>query len=460
MSVDVELITDEQQQRVLATEEGQFSDLKAIEVSPAKLTRHISALANSDGGELFIGIDEVGDDKKRVWRGFKDQESANSHLQTFEAIFPLGQDFGYTFLRCQGAHGILLQIDVKKTQDIKRSSNGTIYIRRGAQSLPVTTPEAIRQLEYTKGLSSFESELTRASADVISNSLPIIGFMLEVIPTAEPLMWLQKQTLVRDNRATVAGVLLFSEEPQAILPKRCGIKIYRYKTREMEGFRDALVFDPITIEGCLYEQIERAVSVTIETVEDIPKLGDTALESIKYPQEALQEIITNAVLHRDYSIADDVHIRIFDNRIEIQSPGRLPAHVTPENILEERFARNGTIVRLLNKFPNPPNKDVGEGLNTAYAAMNRLGLKEPIVTEKENSVLVFIRHERLASPEVAIVEYLQSHETIKNQQARRICHIDGDYKIKNIFQDMSDKGLIEKVPGTRTSSTAYRLPKT
>src|SRR6202043_1965483 len=103
-------------------------------------------------------------------------------------------------------------------------------------------------------------------------------------------------------------------------------------------------------------------------------------EQIKYPQEAIQEIITNAVLHRDYSIADDVHIRIFDNRIEVQSPGRLPAHVTPENILEERFARNGTIVRLLNKFPNAPNKDVGEGLNTAYEAMNKLGLKEPTVT--------------------------------------------------------------------------------
>jgi ATP-dependent DNA helicase RecG len=64
-----------------------------------------------------------------------------------------------------------------------------------------------------------------------------------------------------------------------------------------------------------------------------------------------------------------VHIRIFDNRIDVESPGRLPAHITPENILKERFARNPTLVRLINKFPNPPNKDVGEGLNTAFAAM-------------------------------------------------------------------------------------------
>jgi ATP-dependent DNA helicase RecG len=283
--------------------------------------------------------------------------------------------------------------------------------------------------------------------------------MLEVIPSAEPLPWLRKQLLVCDGRATVAGILLFAEEPQAILPKRCGIKVYRYKTRDAEGFREALVFNPATIEGCLYEQIERAVAFTTKTVEDIPKLGDSALESIRYPQEALQEIITNAVLHRDYSIADDVHIRIFDNRIEVQSPGRLPAHVTPDNILEERFARNGIVVRLLNKFPDAPNKDVGEGMNTAYAAMTSLGLKVPTVTEKENSVLVIIRHERLASPEQAIMDYLETHDTIQNKQARRICHIEGDYKIKNMFQTMADKGLIEKVPGTRTSSTAYRLPQ-
>jgi ATP-dependent DNA helicase RecG len=86
------------------------------------------------------------------------------------------------------------------------------------------------------------------------------------------------------------------------------------------------------------------------------------VELVRYPPETLHEIITNAVLHRDYSIADDIHIRVFDNRVEVQSPGRLPAHVTPDNILDERFSRNGTIVRLVNKFPNPPNKDVGEGL--------------------------------------------------------------------------------------------------
>jgi hypothetical protein len=100
--------------------------------------------------------------------------------------------------------------------------------------------------------------------------------------------------------------LLFADEPQAVLPKRCGIKVYRYKTTEGQGFREALAFDPKTVEGCLYNQIRDAVKLTTEIAETIPKMGDDSLETIRYPNETLHEIITNAALHRDYSVADDV----------------------------------------------------------------------------------------------------------------------------------------------------------
>ena len=76
-------------------------------------------------------------------------------------------------------------------------------------------------------------------------------------------------------------------------------------------------------------------------------------EDITYPEVALHEIIANAILHRDYSIADDVHVRIFDNRIQVESPGGLPGDLTPQNILSERFSRNGNLVRWINKFPGP-----------------------------------------------------------------------------------------------------------
>ena len=123
--------------------------------------------------------------------------------------------------------------------------------------------------------------------------------------------------------------------------------------------------------------------------------------------------------------------------------------------MEERFSRNGQIVRLINKYPEPPNKDIGEGLNTAFAAMIKLGLKEPVIENLEMSVLVTIKHEPLASPETLILEYLEDNETIKNKEAREICHIHEDYVIKNIFGRLVERKLISKVPGTRTSSTCY-----
>jgi ATP-dependent DNA helicase RecG len=452
MPITVAQITAAQAERIRLIDEGQFGDVKAKEIAPAKLTTHVSAFANADGGDLYIGIT----DKERHWEGFVNVEAANGHLQIFEELFPLGNDFQYDFLKCEGLPGLVLHVQINKTKGIVKASDKYPYIRRGAQSLVVNTPEKLRRLELAKGIASFEDELANVSKEIITDSNVTRRFVQEVVPTTQPEPWLKKQLLIREGRPTVAGVLLFAEEPQAALPKHCGIKIYRYKTREVAGFRQVLADDPATVEGPLYEQIRNAVALTQKTTEQIPKMGTGGLEKIKYPPETLHEIVTNSVLHRDYSVKDDVHIRIFDDRVEVQSPGRLPAHITVKNILDERFARNGAIVRILNKFPDPPNKDVGEGLNTAFSAMQNLGLKEPIIKELDNAVLVLIRHEPLASPEQTIMDYLETHDTIKNAKAREITYTKTDFRMKSIFNRMEASGQIEKVPGANTSATAYR----
>lgn len=90
------------------------------------------------------------------------------------------------------------------------------------------------------------------------------------MPKAIPLDWLYKQRLANDNKLTVAGELLFCDEPQICLPKRSSIKIYRYKTSETAD-RDTLDAQPITIEGCAYKQIYAAVSKVKEIIESIKK---------------------------------------------------------------------------------------------------------------------------------------------------------------------------------------------
>jgi ATP-dependent DNA helicase RecG len=143
----------------------------------------------------------------------------------------------------------------------------------------------------------------------------------------------------------------------------------------------------------------------------------------------------------------------------VLSPGTLPGHVTPENILDERFARNASIVRLINKFPNPPNKDVGEGLNTAFQAMREMKLKDPVIMQQGGYVKVVLRHESLGTPEEIVLEYLKTHDQIVNREARKVCFIGSENKMKRILQRMVLNNLIELVPGRSIYNAAYRLPR-
>jgi ATP-dependent DNA helicase RecG len=457
MTIQVTDISGMERDKILALQENHFCDFKSTAIGPAKLTRTIAALSNAEGGEVYIGIDQNKTTGETTWVGFNAPEDANGHLQAFEPLFPLGEGYAYTFLHSLEDGGLVLKVDVGKSRDVKVASDGKVYVRRGAQNLPVGVGDHLAQLKRNKGLTSFETEPVAANPELITNSSVVIGFMLQVVPTAEPEPWLRKQQILLENKPTVAGIVLFAEEPQAILPKRTGIKIYRYKTTANDGSRDTLDGDPRSIEGHAYDQIANAEKLTAEIIESVSVNTPEGLVSVKYPITAIHEIITNAVLHRDYSIADDIHIRIFDNRVEVASPGTLPAHITPVNILSERFARNATLVRLINKFPDPPNKDVGEGLNTAFSAMREMKLKPPTIEQTGGYVTVVLKHEALATPEEIIVKYLQSNAQIRNRTARELCFIGSENKMKGILQRLVKNGLIELVPGTTRYSAAYRL---
>lgn len=458
MDIETSVIDDDQLERILESREGHFLDFKSMSIKPGKLTRTISAFANASGGEIYVGIEEVFDESgmSRKWNGFSDEEAANGFIQAIDALKPLGNHYSATFLSHHDHEGLVLQLSIVKTPDIIFSSEGNAYIRRSAQNIPVDSEAGLERLRLDKGIATFETEIIDYDINEITNSEAIIEFLINVIPNSEPEPWLKKQRLIIDGRPTVSGILLFCDEPQAVFPKRSAIKIYRYQTKADEGERDYLVFDPITIEGCLYNQIYDAVDKCTEIIEGIEKLGPSGLEKVNYPKEAIHEIITNAIVHRDYSIPVDTHIRIFDNRVEIESPGKLPGHITLDNILREQFARNPQIVRIINKFPNPPNKDVGEGLNTTFEAMEKLRLRPPVIEELENSVLVTLRHESLGSPEQIVMDYLSNHEEITNAIARELTGIKSENSMKDVFYRLRDTGQIEPVPGKSGRASAWR----
>ena len=440
------LIKEDRISELLNIEENYFNDVKSKAIKPAKLSETVSAFANASGGDIYIGIEESTRKSCRQWNGFSNIEAANSIVQMLHDLAPLENFYTVTFLRHPVLNTLVLQLSIMKTATIVNATDGIPYVRHNAQKDPANTPEKLRRLQLDKGIAQFENEVVpETQIEEAVNSAIMELFSSSVVPNIDKTQWLIKQRLCKEEQLTVAGAMLFMDEPQIALPKRSAIKIFRYKTSGQPD-RDMLDGQPITIEGSAYSQIFGAVKKVKEIIESIKKLG-VGFENIQYPDETLHEIITNAVLHRDYSIATDIQIRVFDNRVEVESPGKLPGYVTTKNILDSQSARNPKLVRIINKFPDAPNKDVGEGLNTAFEAMEKLRLKAPIIEETDTSVLVVIRHERLASPEEIIIEYLQKHDSIKNGLGRKLTGIKSENTMKSVFYRLRDGGFISLVRG-------------
>ena len=98
MAISLVPVSRDEVSRILDLDESHFIDVKSSAIAPSKLTRTLSAFANADGGELFIGVEENKHARKKTWQGFPSQEDANGHIQIFDKLFPLGEDFSYEFL--------------------------------------------------------------------------------------------------------------------------------------------------------------------------------------------------------------------------------------------------------------------------------------------------------------------------------------------------------------------------
>ena len=115
------------------------------------------------------------------------------------------------------------------------------------------------------------------------------------------------------------------------------------------------------------------------------------------------------------------------------------------------------MVRTLNRYKDPPNKDLGEGLNTTFQKMKEFGLKSPSITEEGNYLKVVLPHAPLAAPTVAIMEFLETHDQITNRHARDITGIKSENLVKVEFYKLRDVGHIERVPGLAGPKSAWQL---
>jgi ATP-dependent DNA helicase RecG len=308
------------------------------------------------------------------------------------------------------------------------------------------------ELAHAKGTVSAEDmDIITARVDDIEKSTALADYLHQLpITNKDPLDFLLQEHLVHDDSwiPKASSVLLFAENPSSMMPHQCAIRIVRYDTKEDEIDRDALTTDNISVEASLYQQILQSFEFIKQFLQKCFAWTLEGYQPISFPDETIWEILVNSVIHRDYSISDNVLVSVFNNRVEFKSPGRLPGLVTVENILDNRSSRNPKIVRLLSKYGTMPNKDLGEGMNTAFQKMNGWGLVNPVVQESGNYVVVTLYYKANKPVEELVLNFIDNHGSINNAQLRDLGGILSSEQATSVFSGMREKNLIQRIDGS------------
>jgi ATP-dependent DNA helicase RecG len=194
--------------------EGDLYDRKAANLGGRKTEKIAVALANADGGEFVIGIADDKDEPvpEHRWRGRAVAEDFNHHIQSVFELNP-AIDFRHQFLSCSEFPGIVLRIYVQRSPDVCKTSDGTVYQRKGASSLPIRDPARITALSFAKGATSYENALLHElRAEEIVDSAAMRKFFSELAPVQDPLVYCANEALL-DRKTFIQTVLVFCSFP-------------------------------------------------------------------------------------------------------------------------------------------------------------------------------------------------------------------------------------------------------
>lgn len=459
---------------LLSLPESQVFDCKRALIKPSKIIETVCAFANTDGGIIALGMEDpkkapkterllgIGEGADNV------SDILNALDKEFEPpLFPVEKQY-IDIINTENKKDQILLLVIKKGEDIHSLKNGDTFRRDGNKNHKMGASE-ITRLRYEKGSLKYEDERA-VTAGLDDLNLEMLNKYKSDTNSQNTEDWqfLKDNGLAaRDNDKWVlhkSAILLFGKNPAVTLRSKTSIKISHYygKSRNYSGDPN-FVMRPFTIEGCLLEQIQQAMDYYRKVVrESPPKLvGASFLPTILIPEWAFQEAVTNAVIHRNYFLEDDIQIRFFDDRIEIESPGAYPGYITPQNIRSERFARNPMLQRTLNRFNNAPNLDIGEGVDRIFKVMSDNNLYDPrysLVSEKPNSVLLTLYNMQKIEYWDTVSNYLDDNLTITNQETREITGIQDTPKVSRLLKKWVDDGLLERVESGYKGGIYYKKP--
>ena len=198
----------------------------------------------------------------------------------------------------------------------------------------------------------------------------------------------------------MACILLFGKYPQKFFP-RGRTRFIRYKGTEERVGAEMNVIKDVTFEGTILDLVKAMIAYLETQVEEHTFLGQHGqfVTHRDYPKFVIQEMVVNACCHRAYNIkGTEIPIKMFDNRLVFESPGRLPGTVKPSNIRHTHFSRNPKIAQFLKAYNFV--KEFGEGVDRVCRELEANGtphlsfhlddfilkITVPKVTENSNKV--------------------------------------------------------------------------
>lgn len=317
-----------------------------------KIAAELIAMSNSKGGIILFGIkDRTGE---ICGLDYAKLQYIGNRIATIATDFVKPQVFVTTEVV-----PIATETDSKKVLVVSieegiakpyKDQNGVIWMKQGSDKRKLTdNNEQIRLFQQSGSLYVDEMIVPNTSiADIDSDKVEEYLRKIDEDNIDLPRDQIYRNmNILKDSRLTLGGLLFFSKEPQKYRPA-FGIKAVSYFGNEIEGdaYRDSK-----NIEGAIPELFEQGMAFfksSLRQIQNGQNFNSTGVLEIS--SVALEELLQNALTHRDYSKNTPIRILIFDNRIELISPGALPNSLTVENIkMGNTVVRNNLLVTFCSK---------------------------------------------------------------------------------------------------------------
>jgi ATP-dependent DNA helicase RecG len=346
--------------------EDSTRQFKVNVTNPESLASEMAAFANAEGGTIYIG---VADDGSTPGLGKKDVSRINQLISNAASHLIRSPLMVRTENVTLQNKRIVIMLTVPKGMDKPYfDKNGVIWLRVGSDKRRVNSKEELRRLFQFSNQFHADELPTKAEPDRL-DKLRFRDFLRDVYDSdfpdspSELLRLLQNMNLAtRDGFLNLAGVLLFAERPEWIVPQFV-LKAINYPGNEIHS---TYYVDTEDFSGSLSKIFSDAMAFVMRNLRKVQAgRGVNAPGIPEIPPAVFEELLVNALVHRDYLVSAPIRLFVFDNRIEIISPGFLPNNLTVEKILAGNSnIRNPILVSYIAKGILPYH-GLGSGVKRA-----------------------------------------------------------------------------------------------